>query len=96
MPSKTVKPKAEAQVSVAAFGQGCLDAEGSTVSGNECEAMAQAWLRAADAIRNREYGEITVEDDDGDELLAIGIDYENVPFDMEKGLPPLAKFKVKK
>jgi hypothetical protein len=81
-------------VTVSAFGQACLDQIGATVSAKECEVLAKAWQRAAEAIRGHEYGEITVIDGDGDEILAIGLDYKNIPFDEKNGLPPLEKFEA--
>jgi hypothetical protein len=66
-----------------------------TLSPNECDALAAAWLRAGQAMRAHEYGKFTVIDDEGGEILEVGIDYKNTSFDMEDGLPLLQQFNSK-
>jgi hypothetical protein len=66
-----------------------------TLSPNECDALAAAWLRAGPAMRAHEYSKITVIDDEGDEILEVGIDYKNTSFDMEDRLPLLQQFNSK-
>jgi hypothetical protein len=83
-------------VSVDVFGQSCLDSPGITLSAEECDAIAEAWIRAARAIRAGQYGKVTALDCDGDEMLYVGIDYRNIPFDEEKGLPLIEEFKSSK
>ena len=55
-------------------------------------AISLAWSRVAQAIRAREYGKVTVIDEDGDEILYVGLDYGNISFDMKKGLPLIKQF----
>lgn len=81
-------------VSVIIFGMGALDGANGYMSPEECEAMAAAWTRAAEAIRGREYGKVQAMDSDGDEMLDIGMDYKTVEFDDVKGLPLLGRYET--
>lgn len=81
-------------VFVMVFGEGVLDAPNAFVSAEECDAMAKAWSRAAEAIRSREYGKVRAFDSDGDEMLEVGLDYKAIEFDDVKGLPLIAEFKT--
>lgn len=82
------------QVSISAFGLGCLDDRNAHVTAETFQAISKACLRAAIAVEKNQHGTIVVKDEDGDNVFEIDIDNGGV-FDIKKWLPSLALYKAK-
>jgi len=81
------------QVTVIVLAQDCLSDRGSYLSPEECEAIAEVFSSAAQAIREGKHGAVSCVVD-GEILAEVGID-NGGHFDYDKGLPVIKNVQVK-